>query len=119
MNGCRGALAGDDEASPVRVVHQFLQACRKSDVARASALMEASPDPGPVSVGGLEVREGGLLAPLAGSIDVGARRVLPGLLLRRTEVLGALAMPKTGEVEEFLGEGRAMCGCGFQGGGRA
>ncbi|KAI7836203.1 hypothetical protein COHA_009928 [Chlorella ohadii] len=37
-----------------------------------------------------KIRESGPLAPLAGVLDVGARRVLPGHLLRRSQVLSTL-----------------------------
>ena len=53
--------------------------------------------PPPVLViGGYKVQEQGPLATLAPYLDVGARRVLPGHLLRRSRVLGTLHMGSTG-----------------------
>ena len=46
--------------------------------------------PLPITVGGHQVHEHGPLASLASVLDVGARRVLPGHLLRRSRVLSSL-----------------------------
>ncbi|GAB4816896.1 hypothetical protein N2152v2_003942 [Parachlorella kessleri] len=48
--------------------------------------------PGFLSTGSQQVQESGPLASLSGVLDVGARRVLPGHLLRRSRVLSTLRL---------------------------
>jgi len=79
-------------SDPAQVVHRFLQACRRSDARGAARFVAGGPRPPPV-VGGRPVAEGGLLRGLSGPLDVPSRRVLPGLLLRRTSVLSGFRVP--------------------------
>lgn len=81
-------------AEPEDVVQHCLTLFRKEDVASLAPFLPpgAGESEGRHSVGGADVREQGSLAPLGGVLDVGARRVLPGNLLRRSQVLSSLRL---------------------------
>ena len=82
------ALLATELTAPADVVAHCLVLLRKGDL---DALPLAARGPPPaVVLGGEAVREEGPLAALAGVLDVGARRVLPGHLLRRSRVRSSL-----------------------------
>ena len=85
---------------PVDIIQHALTIFRRGEIAALSPYLPTSyrPDGGsgsqalPLSVSGQPVEERGPLAPLAGLLDVGARRILPGHLLRRSRVLSTLRL---------------------------
>jgi hypothetical protein len=98
------SLLATEMAAPQDVLQHCLTLFRKADMAGlrqylpdscseaigAAGSSGASPVPVPVGPWLQVVEQGAPLAPLAGLLDVGARRVLPGHLLRRSQVLSTL-----------------------------
>lgn len=93
--------------APENVIQHCLtlfRQCRSAIIEPEHALQHFPPSatlavfsPPPILVvGGYKVREQGPLACLEPYLDVGARRVLPGHLLRRSRVLGTLHMGRNG-----------------------
>jgi hypothetical protein len=79
--------------APEDALDLLLTLFRKGDLAALAPLVARSGGGGALTrVGGREVAEAGALAALAAVLDVGARRVLPGHLLRRSQALSALAL---------------------------
>jgi hypothetical protein len=86
--------------APEDALELLLTLFRKGDAASLASLLPAAAACAAraggaaalTRVGGREVAEAGTLAALAAVLDVGARRVLPGHLLRRSQALSALAL---------------------------
>ncbi|KAK9817156.1 hypothetical protein WJX72_010503 [[Myrmecia] bisecta] len=81
--------------SPHEVIQTCLGLCRKVDRDRLQNYLWAPPRDGNAQTAGSGHRTGqeqGPLAPLSSIFDVGARRVLPGHLLRRSQVLSSLQL---------------------------
>jgi len=85
-------------AQPEEVIQECLTLLRNPNIVQIArftspeaAELAAKPPP-PLLVGSNLVREQCMLAPLAHTFDVGARRVLPRHLLRRSMVLGSLRL---------------------------
>lgn len=64
----------------------------KSEVANGTGQNSSTQPPPPLIIGNSTVYEQGPLASLQSILDIGARRVLPGHLLRRSRVLGTLRL---------------------------
>jgi hypothetical protein len=87
-------------------LQQYMPDSYQSAAAEADAGSSSSSPQAPVLPVGpwLQVAEEGPLAPLAGVLDVGARRVLPGHLLRRSQV-------SSSRTQLLAGQGSALLQC--------
>ncbi|KAK9853892.1 hypothetical protein WJX84_009364 [Apatococcus fuscideae] len=89
---CRQVVHASYAARPEDVVQDCLHLLRKEQTEGLQehlAHPHAAPAPG-IRIGDQLIQEDGPLAYAAGMLDVGARRVLPGHLLRRSQVLSLL-----------------------------
>lgn len=97
-----------DTTRPDDVVQECLSLCRKIDVASLKSYLHPAPSSPPPLPEFIEssVQERDPLACCAAIFDVGARRVLPGHLLRRSRVLATLYLDEYTYMQRIALSGR-------------